>query len=1406
MKNGKVQTTVTRNSAVKFLFKNRRGRLAGFLILAIAVTAIAATTLSLAQSKKPASNTQAAKRIPLPPRPVVPGRYTSEREREEREGLSKRRARYGQEGQEGQTVQAPTKYVDASTRKPVNLKPKEVRLTRAKSFNGDLRELPYIPSPKRERPEREMPSINPGVLTRGGVPPEAVQTTEAPQTSVPTLSAPAPAPLSTFEGLDNANWGAGHPPDTVGDVGPNHYIQAINTSIGIYNKSTGARVAAFTYDTFMSQGNFGNVCDTDNFGDPTVLYDTFEDRWIISDFAFQQDGAGNVSPQVALQCIAVSKTGDPISGGWNFYSINTTGGLGDYPKMGVWPDGIYMSVNMFDYAAAGSFQNPRVYAFNKAQMYAGAPSVQSVQFDAPSTEFSLLPANARLQAGTPPAGSPNYLTVVAQYLNVISVYKFKVDWGNISTSTFTGPFDSLNTTWWAQLAAADQTAPTPANRNDELYARLMMQNQYTNMGGVESLWNSMTAGLGNPTTNITATQSAVRYYQLKVTGGTVEPTTSQAFTYSPADTIWRYMPSLAIDRSGNMAIGFTTSNATTHPTLSYAGRLSTDPANSLPQTDQLLFAGTGSQSGNCGGAICNRWGDYSAMSLDPDGCTFWYTNEYYATTGLNHQTRIGYFKFSQCTPVGNGGTVSGTVTATPGGAPLQGATVMLGSRSTTTDASGNYSFTNIPAGTYPGMTASYPGRTTASASSIVVTDSNTTTQNFSLSVAATSGCFVDTSQADFQAGIPTNTDVASSAGNVILATALGVDAQSTTETQAFGFSNTAWFGQTFTPTVTGQATQVALDLFCSTCTGTPPNVVIAIRNASGNLPTGADIASASIPFSNSGAGGFYTATFSSPPTLTAGTQYAIVVRMAAAYATGTPAYVTSTTSAYAGGRRTTSNNSGSTWAGTTPDTSFKVTMKTGFKSSGDFVSSLKDANPAAGLTAQWGTFSWTATTPASTTLKFQAAASNSPYGPFNYVGPDGTASTFFSSGGSLSQFNGIRFLRYKALFTGIPASSPTLADVTICFNDVASTVAVSGQVKDGANNALSGVLMTLSGSQSGTTTTDGSGNYSFTGLPYGGNYTVTPSKQNYAFFPQNRVYNNLTSNQTNANFTGRVVRKPADFDGDSKTDVSRWNPATGDWNISQSLSNTLSTHLNWGSAALGDKLVPGDYDGDTKTDIAVFRPSDGNWYIIKSTDGSVLVKNWGGAGDVPVPGDYDGDGITDVAVFRLSEGNWYVLNSSTNTMTVRGWGDSNDKLVPGDYDGDGKTDIAVFRPSDGNWYIINSSTNATTVQGWGTATDSPVQGDYDGDGKTDIAVFRPSEGNWYIVNSSGGTTVRGWGDANDQPVPGDYDGDGKTDIAVYRPSDSNWYIIQSTTNTLSLINFGSNSEVPLPAAYIKTLP
>ena len=928
---------------------------------------------------------------------------------------------------------APVPFERAQDQKPL-----ELHLQRGRSSNIDLRNLPQTPPTQRERPEREI-DPHPVELPGG---PRAIEPTG--QNPVP--SAPAPAPNITFDGLDRANFGQGYPPDTNGDVGPTYYIQTINSSVGVFRKSDGVRVAAFSFDTLMAQGSFGNLCDTSNFGDPVVLYDTFEDRWVLTDFAFSLDGSSNViNPPGAFQCFAVSKTGDPVSGGWNFYSINTTGGLGDYPKLSIWTDGIYMSANMFGYSAGAAFQNPRVFAFNKMQMYAGAPTVQVVTFNAPASDFTLLPSNARLQAGTPPAGTPAYFVSTWQFLNSVSVYKFHVDWARIGNSTFTGPDSPLAATSWPNASVAN--APSlGGNSLDVLQIRAMMQNQYSNIGGVESLWTTHTVRRAN-----TTGFAAPRWYQVDVTGGTVAPNLPQATTWDPdgANVMHRFMPSLAVDRAGNLALGYTTSSSTTKPAIKYAGRLASDPVNTFGQGEQVLIQGAGTQTGNCGGGACARWGDYSAMTLDPDGCTFWYTSEYYAVDGLNYLTRIGSFTFPSCTMVGAGGTVSGTITAQTGGAPLSGAVVMLGSRSTTTNASGQYSFSAIPAGTYPTISASFPGCVSGTASNIAVVDSSTTTQNFALTSGPTNACLTDTTQADFQTGISTNIDLTTSAGDATLTNPDAVDQQNgSIGTSGVGITITTWGGQTFTPATSGNLKQIDVNLFCSGCTGTTPNLTLSIRATSGGLPTGADLATATITGFNSGAAAYYTATFSPAFAVTAGTQYAFAIRPTANPSPGTYALTRSGTSTagadvYAGGTRVAGATSGTVWSipltgGVSTDSGFKVYINSGYSASGNLISSLKDANPAAGYAPSWTTLSWNAATPANTSLRFQAAASNSVSGPFNFVGPDGTAGTFFTtSGASLSQFNGNRYLKYRAfLATTSSTATPTLNDATVCFVDL----------------------------------------------------------------------------------------------------------------------------------------------------------------------------------------------------------------------------------------------------------------------------------------------------------------------------------------------------------------------------------
>ena len=452
-------------------------------------------------------------------------------------------------------------------------------------------------------------------------------------TAVPNLT---PAASLSFDGLGNASLGftvSSAPPDTNGAIGATQYFQIVNSSFAVFNKTTGAKVAGPTTTNTLWAG-FGGGCQTNNDGDGIALYDKLANRWVISQFS--------VSTTPFLQCVAVSTTSD-ATGTYNRYSFQYST-FDDYPKMGVWPDGYYTTFNMFN---GNTFVGADSCAYNRTAMLAGT-AAQQVCFQQGSGVGGLLPAD--LDGTTaPPAGSPNYQIFFGT--NSLQMFKFHVDFVNTANSTFTGP-TSIPVAAFSPLCGGGTCVVQPAGGNqlDSLADRLMFRLAYRNLGNHESLVTSHAVVAG--------TSGGVRWYEIQNPSGT--PVMAQQSTFAP-DSSYRWMSSAAMDQAGNLAVGYTVSSSSVNPSVRFAARLATDPANTLG-AEVSAVAGGGVQNGSTSNGPLTRWGDYSAMTVDPvDDCTFWYTQEYMKTTGsFNWNTRIASFKFPSCGASGPTATLNPT--------------------------------------------------------------------------------------------------------------------------------------------------------------------------------------------------------------------------------------------------------------------------------------------------------------------------------------------------------------------------------------------------------------------------------------------------------------------------------------------------------------------------------------------------------------------------------------------------------------------------------------------------------------------------------------------------------------------------------------------------------------------------
>ncbi len=460
---------------------------------------------------------------------------------------------------------------------------------------------------------------------------------------------PLGAPIGTnFEGLGLGTPGfgiSGAPPDTTLAVSPTQIVQWVNSQFAVYNKAGVPQLPAPGFlngNAIWAALGASSLCATTNRGDPIVQYDRINQRWILSQFAFNAGFSQN------SQCIAVSQTSNAL-GAYNLYEYSFGNVLPDYGKLGVWTDAYYITYNMF--TTGSSFAGGRACAYDKAAMLAGTAAV-SVCFNS-TQRFSYLPAD--LDGTTlPPAGAPNphiswNWAFLANAPYTMQVTKFKPNFVTPALSTFNdgfggAPLSTVNFPLDATTIAAcgdSGNACVPqlgtVQLLDTLGSRHMYRLVYRNFGTHDALLVTQAVDPAGPV------PAALRWWEIR-NPNAAAPIVYQNSTYNPGGTDSRWMSSAAFDKLGNIGIGYSVSSAAMNPAIKVTGRLRNDPKNLL-RTEVLVQAGGGSQT-----TTLSRWGDYSTMQIDPaDDCTFWYTTQYIGANGtFNWRTRIASFKFPNC--------------------------------------------------------------------------------------------------------------------------------------------------------------------------------------------------------------------------------------------------------------------------------------------------------------------------------------------------------------------------------------------------------------------------------------------------------------------------------------------------------------------------------------------------------------------------------------------------------------------------------------------------------------------------------------------------------------------------------------------------------------------------------------
>lgn len=466
-----------------------------------------------------------------------------------------------------------------------------------------------------------------------------------------------PTPLLSVKGLsgDDTFDLAGVrlvPPSSNGDIGLNDegdriYFQAVNLVWGIFNATTGVLASGPFLGNSFWQG-FGGFCQDNNDGNPIVLYDHHAGRWVFSQFSVNQ----------GIQCVAVSATSDPL-GVYNRYAFTVTpGGANDAPKLGVWADhssgSSGQSAYTFttrDFGGAGGTFSMGAGMMERDAMLNGA-AAQFIKFSNPCTAGNCIEGQLPPhQAGLPPPNGtcPTFWAAIdASFDDSPSAndgyrnHKMCVDWSNLSNSTYIeGPMVVAGSNF-DRFLAGNMISPVKDGEDLQALQHLTMYRaQYRWFGSYASVVLNTTVDAGDD-------RAGIRWAETRSTDGDSNWTLKQDGTYAPADGDERWMGSIAQDESGNIALGYSVAGPDLYPSGRYTSRLKSDAGGTLPGGEVSCHEGTAAQQD-----AVNRWGDYSPMSVDPlDGCTFWYTQEYFESEGSwgNWDTRICSFRLPECVP------------------------------------------------------------------------------------------------------------------------------------------------------------------------------------------------------------------------------------------------------------------------------------------------------------------------------------------------------------------------------------------------------------------------------------------------------------------------------------------------------------------------------------------------------------------------------------------------------------------------------------------------------------------------------------------------------------------------------------------------------------------------------------